>query len=264
MRHDEIVIDKQFKDLNPVQFGYESCEPLHSFGPSVRTHWLLHYVVSGYGKFTRNGITHKVGAGQIFVIPPYVETYYRADEADPWSYIWIGFTTTDIPECLLHPVLSNPNVGSVFHDMKECSNYENGKSAYLTSCLWKLVSILSEEDVNKSDYVDKALHYMQANYANHITIQEIADSLGLNRKYFCTLFSQKTGFTPIEYLGNYRLSKAAELMTIHKQSPTTAALSVGYADIYHFSKAFKKKFGLSPRNYCKCIDKSCTLTKTIL
>ena len=148
--------------------------------------------------------------------------------------------------------------------MKECLNYENGKSAYLTSCLWKLVSILSEEDVNKSDYVDKALHYMQANYANHITIQEIADSLGLNRKYFCTLFSQKTGFTPIEYLGNYRLSKAAELMTIHKQSPTTAALSVGYTDIYHFSKAFKKKYGLSPRNYCKNIDKSCTLTKTIL
>ena len=75
-----IVIDQHFNGLNPMQFGHENCAPLHDFGPAVRTHWLLHYVVSGFGKFTREGVTYDIGPGGIFVIPPYMETYYQADK----------------------------------------------------------------------------------------------------------------------------------------------------------------------------------------
>ena len=70
--HSEIVIDSGYGGLNPVQFGYESCISCHCFGPAVRTHWLLHYVVSGFGSFTREGAVHRLGPGQIFVIPPYM------------------------------------------------------------------------------------------------------------------------------------------------------------------------------------------------
>ena len=72
----ELVIDQQYRGYNPVQFGSETCVPGHFFGPSVRTHWLLHYVVYGCGKFERDGIVHEVKSGDIFVIPPYKETNY--------------------------------------------------------------------------------------------------------------------------------------------------------------------------------------------
>ena len=49
----EIVIDQHYKDFSPMQFGSETCDPGHFFGPSVRTHWLLHYVVYGFGRFER-------------------------------------------------------------------------------------------------------------------------------------------------------------------------------------------------------------------
>lgn len=251
MHHNVIVIDQHFQGLNPMQLGNESCEPSHDFGPAVRTHWLLHYVVSGFGKFTREGITHEIVPGQIFVIPPYVETYYQADEKRPWKYIWIGFTAEGVPDVLKFPVISCPNVGTIFNEMLSCSKMENGRSAYLSSCLWKLVGMLSEHGETKLDYVDKALNYIHSDYANRITIQQIADSIGLNRKYFCSLFSKQVGISPSEYLINLRLNKAAELMTTYHQTPTTAALSVGYDDIYHFSKIFKKHFGVSPREYCK-------------
>lgn len=251
MHRNVIVIDQHFHGLNPIQFGHEACEPLHDFGPAVRTHWLLHYVVSGFGKFTREGATYDIGPGQIFVIPPYIETYYQADEKRPWKYIWIGFTAEEVPEILLNAVISCPNAGNVFSEMLSCSKMENGRSAYLSSCLWKLVSVLLEHGETKSDYVDKALNYMHSDYANGISIQQIADSIGLNRKYFCSLFSKQVGVSPSEYLINLRLNKAVELMTVYRQSPTTAAMSVGYDDIYHFSKIFKKHFGVSPREYCK-------------
>lgn len=251
MHYNVIVIDQQFHGLNPMQFGHENCAPLHDFGPAVRTHWLLHYVVSGFGTFTREGVTYDVGPGEIFVISPYMETYYQADEKHPWKYIWIGFTTEEIPEVFLQPVISCPNVGNIFHEMLSCSKLENGRSAYLSSCLWKLVSLLSEQGRSTSNYVDMALNHMNSQYANGITIQQVADSIGINRKYFCSLFSKQVGISPSEYLIHLRLNKAAELMTTYKQSPTIAAMSVGYNDIYHFSKIFKKHFGVSPREYCR-------------
>lgn len=251
MTHSEIIINEHYPGFNPVQFGHENCTPLHDFGPAVRTHWLLHYVVSGFGKFTREGVTYDVEPGQIFVIPPYLETYYQADEKRPWKYIWIGFTADEIPAIFQKPVIFSPNAGTVFNEMLSCSKLENGRSAFLSSCLWKLVSVLQEHGDSKPGYVDKALNYMTSSYSNGITIQEIADSLGVNRKYFSSLFTKQVGISPSEYLINLRLTKAAELMTKYGESPTTAALSVGYDDLYHFSKIFKKHFGMGPREYSK-------------
>ena len=61
------------------------------------------------------------------------------------------------------------------------------------------------------------------------------------------------GTSPREYLMRLRLEKAAELMVIHGEKPSTAGASVGYVDLYHFSKVFKQHFGMSPRAYVlKC------------
>lgn len=252
MMYSEIVIDNQYHDFNPIQFGYETCSPSHSFGPAVRTHWLLHYVVSGFGQFTREEKTYHINPGQIFVIPPYLETYYEADKKHPWKYIWIGFTTDSAPEVFLKPVISCHNAGSIFDEMIACRKFENGRSAFLSACIWKLVSILLEHNNHpEPDYIDKALNFMHAEYANGITVQQIADQLGLDRSYLYTLFMDRVGSSPSEYLINLRLSKAAELMTVYDMSPSTAAISVGYDDLCHFSKIFKKYYGMSPRAYCK-------------
>lgn len=257
MVYSEIVIDYHYGGLNPVQFGYENCVPSHFFGPAVRPHWLLHYVVSGFGIFTRDGVTHRIGPGQMFVIPPYLETYYEADSERPWKYMWIGFTTEEqLPEIFSQPVISCPDAGALFDEMLACSNMENGRSAFLSGCLWKLVAVLLDHGKPKADYIDKALSYMHTEYTRQITIKDIAERLGLDRSYFSTIFSERVGTSPSEYLINLRLAKAAELMTIYGERPSTAAISVGYEDLYHFSKIFKKHFGVSPREYKKQAKKN--------
>ena len=249
MEHFEIVIDNQYDGYNPVQCGWSNCEPNHDHGPAVRTHWLLHYVVSGFGQFTREGKTYDVGPGQLFVIPPYLETYYKADEKNPWHYIWIGFTSSNPSEVFLKPVITCPDAGTVFNEMLSYNKTETGRSAYLSACIWKLVSLLLERSNPAPDYVEKALHCMQSEYASGITIQNIADRLGLNRSYLYTIFTERIGVSPSDYLLSLRLNKAAELMTVYNEKPSTAAISVGYDDLAHFSKIFKKHFGVSPREY---------------
>ena len=51
MQRNILVIDKNYNALNPMQFGTRNCDASQSFGPAVRSYWLLHYVVSGQGFF---------------------------------------------------------------------------------------------------------------------------------------------------------------------------------------------------------------------
>lgn len=250
MRHAEIITDFHYSGLNPVQFGHEKCAPSQSFGPAVRTYWLLHYIVSGFGTFTRDNITYTLTPGTIFVIPPYLETYYEADATRPWTYIWIGFTTQDaLPDVFSQPFISCPEAGAQFDEMLTCSKLNYGKSAFLSGCLWKLIALLLEQHACKTDYVEKALSFMHSEYMHQITIQEITERLCLNRSYFYTIFTNQMGISPSEYLITLRLTKAAELIAHHGENPTVAAASVGYDDYYNFSKIFKKYYGLSPRAY---------------
>ena len=247
-----IVINHRYPGLNPVQFGYENCAPCHSYGPAVRSEWLLHYVVSCFGSFRRDGKTYHIGPGEIFVIPPYAETYYEADREKPWYYIWIGFSTdAALPEPFSKAVIRCPGVGEVFDRMRRCETMDSGKSAYLSGCLWELLSVILESGKERTGYIEKALAVMHAEYMNGVSVGALAARLGMDRSYFSTLFKASVGVPPGVYLTNLRLEKAMELMTAYGESPTIAAASVGYADLFTFSKAFKQKFGAAPREYLK-------------
>ena len=143
MIHTEIIVNKEYCGFNPVQFGFENCCPSHSFGPAVRSHWLLHYVVSGFGFFRRDGKQYNLSPGEVFVIPPYLETYYQADAKNPWYYIWIGFTAdAELEHLFSPPVLSVAGMGDIFEDMRRCKGMENGRSAFLSAKLWELASLI--------------------------------------------------------------------------------------------------------------------------
>ncbi len=235
-----------------VQFGDEKCQSGHAFGPAVRPYWLLHYVASGTGVFVREGKVHIIKAGEVFVIPPYTETFYQADESDPWAYIWIGFTAAgNLPPAFELPVIRHAGVGEIFEDMMRCYKMENGKNAFLLSRLWELVGVLLEQEPVQIDYVQKALGFMHAEYMEDIAVAQIAKRLNLDRSYFSTLFREQMGMPPSQYLMQYRLEKAAELMTVYGEKASVACVSVGYPDLYHFSKMFKAYFGVSPRGYQK-------------
>ena len=200
----------------------------------------------------RGNELYHLSAGEVFVIEPFCETFYQADENDPWHYIWIGFTTKEnLPEVFNFPTIKIAGLDRVFEDMRLCKNMENGRSAYLSAKIWELMAVILESSNVEPDHIEKAIHCMNSQYMNNINVSKIAKQLNLDRCYFSTLFSKKMGISPTNYLINLRLEKAAELMKTYGESPSVAAISVGYTDIYNFSKSFKQKYGVSPRNYMK-------------
>lgn len=250
MTHNITVDNNRYYDINPVQFGYEDCENAHHFGPAVRTHWLIHFVVSGCGIYKRKNNTYQVKSGEMFVIPPDEETYYQADTVNPWSYIWIGFTTNcDITEYLCD-VISCPDAEKIFEKMKKCEEYTDGRSLYLAARILDLFVLLSKRGSTKTkDYIQEALDCIHSEYMYDLSVSELAQRVHLERTYFTVLFKKRTGISPKQYLLNYRMSIAASLITQGNIAISVVAYSVGYSDLYLFSKMFKRHFGVSPTVY---------------
>lgn len=251
MEHWFTVSDMKYTGLNPLTFGYGDCEKGHFWGPGIRTNWLIHFVVSGFGIFRIDGKEYKVRPGEMFIIPPYVENYYEADKINPWNYIWIGFTTDlYLPGTLPHTI-KLPEAAEIFDAMKECKNFSEGRSAYLSSRLWDLFALILGKEKSNNSYVKEACDCIHSEYMNGITIEKIVNRLNIDRTYFFKLFKNEMGMSPKQYLFNYRMNMAATLLKDQNISVTVAGYSVGYTDIFAFSKMFKSHFGISPKQYAK-------------
>lgn len=245
----ETVINKGYTDINPMQFGYEDCGKGHSYGPALRTHWLLHFVVSGKGYFKIEDREYTLSAGNIFVIPPFVETYYEADSAEPWEYIWVGFTAPPEFNILHDDILYMPSAARIFEEMKKCSRMTVGRTEYLCSKIWQLFADILERKEEKIDYIEKALNIIYSEYMSDISVQTIAGRIGLERTYFSNLFKKEMGMSPKKYLLQHRMEQAADLIKNRGYSISVTALSVGYSDVYIFSKMFKQYYGVAPSKF---------------
>ncbi|MBQ8697099.1 MAG: AraC family transcriptional regulator [Clostridia bacterium] len=250
MVFDEYIIEKSYADIIPILFGYENCAPGHSFGPAIREYWLIHYVESGFGKFSKGGNTYTVEPGQMFVIRPDEVTLYAADEKNPWTYHWVAFFCAGDMPLDLPPVITCPEAGELFERIKNSRGLENGMGAQIRGLIWQIFSLLMEQHKQQTDYIHVAVRFMSTEYVNCITVKDVAERLGLNRSYFSDYFKKNMGISPQRFLMNIRMTKAAEML-LAGIKPSVAATSVGYEDLFAFSKAFKRHFGVSPREYAK-------------
>jgi AraC-like DNA-binding protein len=254
-------------DLIVYQCGIENCKPLHSFGPAVRDHFLIHYILEGSGTFYVDGISYKLSKNQGFLILPDIITYYEADAENPWIYAWVGFSGIKAENYLNGTNLSKDNpifeytqgdfIKECFEDMIKAIKMQYGRDLRLKGLLSLFLSELIEcsgksttEGTNQKEaYLKKTFQYIESNYSRNISISEIAQNINLNKNYFSNFFKDNIGLSPQEYLINYRINKACELMKNPLLSISDIARSVGYNDALGFSKIFKKLKGQSPKKY---------------
>ncbi len=204
--------------------------------------------------------TYTVKKGQCFIIRPDEVTYYKTSEN--WYYVWIGFAGSAIPSCLkTNDVLDVEFLEEIFSDVEKNLDKYNGKygengvrEAYLSGKICEMISLLEihfdrpKESASKNE-MRKVKNYIDIRLASNLTVGLVADEFHIDRAHLSRKFKDVFGMSPQNYIVNARLNEAAKLMCEHGLSPTDASIAVGYNDIYLFSKMFKKKFGVSPREY---------------
>ena len=98
-------------------------------------------------------------------------------------------------------------------------------------------------------YINIVLKYMEENYGSYISLEKVADVVGLNPVYLSYLFKKIINVRFSEYLNEIRLKKAEELLTDSTFKIGEISEQVGYKDARYFSSLFKKRTGMSPNEY---------------
>lgn len=242
-----LLEDKKFTDFNPADFGYEKCMPSHYFGPYIRKTYLIHYVSAGTGIFRNEKKEYRVNAGQAFLIRPGEVCYYEADKENPWEYTWIGFTGRLAERFDGFDDVLNID-STIFKEMRLAFKSMNPEE-FLAGMLFRLYAEINVNTVSPN-YAARIMRYINTNYMNDTSVEKIADYLKLNRKYIARVFKEKTGSTIQEYLISKRMEEAKKLLKKGYGVSESAYMS-GYNDAFNFSKAFKKRFGISPKQYAE-------------
>lgn len=266
-----IFPSENFIDLGLYQYGWEQCDPAHSFGPAARNHYLFHYVISGTGTlFAENAkkqsIEYHIRSGQGFMIFPQQICTYIADSSLPWEYVWLEFDGLKVKEILdsigisMNAPIYKPKYKDIAKQMTDEMLYivRNSKVSpfnlighlYLfMDCLIRSFASPAIKAGNRMRdfYIKEAISYIEQNFQNDISIEDIASFCGLNRSYFGKIFHETIGKSPQSFLISYRMTKAGELLKLTNLSITDIGNAVGYPNQLHFSRAFKSVYGISPR-----------------
>ena len=245
----------------------------HSFGPAKRNHYLFHYIISGTGTLMADNAkgetqTYSIKSGQGFLIFPKQITTYIADTEDPWEYTWLEFDGLRVKEALDLTDLSldNPIYNakskylseSMLNEMLYIVQHPNETPFHLIGHLFLFLDYLTRSSkstriVQRSKmsdfYIKEAINFIEQNFQNDISIEEIAEVCGINRSYLGKIFKKSVGKSPQEFLMNYRMVKATELLKLTDLSIADIGKAVGYEDQLHFSRAFKTVLGISPRHW---------------
>ena len=247
------------QELSLIHSGMERCYPLHIW-QGVRAEYIIHFVIRGKGVYTVGGRAYALEGGQMFLIRPDTKIVYIADEIDPWEYAWIllaacgfhsGIDVLDAPD--LQPILRNIQEILDLHELSEAN------TLFRESCLLRIIGGLIQyrRQLLPSDaagrktqqpkiYVTDAVSYIKSHYADTISVSGIAEILGISRAYLNKAFQQELGMSVQRFLIDYRMHSAANLLYNSEMSIQQISEAVGYEDQLTFSKAFKRKFGVSP------------------
>lgn len=235
--------------VTPVLAGEEKCLPLHNFGPHIRDYYLIHYCISGKGTFYKDGKAYPVSQGEIFIITKGEVTTYTADEKDPWHYSWIGFDgegACRISE--LPPVIKYPH--DTFLRVAEYARISEIAPEIYLSLIYEILYHLVSVKKDSYDVTKRIKDHIRLNYMEEMSVESIAENVGMNRRYLSRLFKERYGISIKEYIVTVRCHRAADFL---KQGYTVseAAYMSGYTDAFAFSKIFRKVMGMSPTEYKK-------------
>ena len=243
------VQNRDFVELNPLVAGWQNCRPGHFFGPVIRRFYLIHYVISGKGKFENERGVYNIGAGEYFIIRPNEKTRYESDPDDPWEYVWIGFNGSLASHFDDVPDTGNFSDAQIFHEIKGVNGFETSIEEFLVSKLFMIYYILLCKS-KKSDLPSRISNFIVNNYAQELRVEEIAQDFNISRAYLNRIFNERYGMPVKSYILQVKMSNAKKLLSSGYSIAETSSL-VGYSDQFAFSKSFKKYFGKPPLEYKK-------------
>ena len=257
-----VMLNPMLTDINPVRAGWAINTPGYSPPQNtspyeIQNYVNIHWVRSGRGYLTLDQSVYPVCAGQAFIVMPGHSAAFQADVKDPWTYQWVCFTgKLSSAFSALPPVFDVPD--EFFPTLRTVHERVNHKTqdaetdlAYrLASDLLIFYANVLKTKRSRVDYVQQILDHVQLCYMQKISVEEMAERFGLDRRHLSRQFKKKIGCTIQQHILNVRMSQGRRFLALGYSVAETAVLC-GYSAPSIFSKLFKKCYNESPREWVK-------------
>ncbi|MFG0248664.1 MAG: helix-turn-helix transcriptional regulator [Phycisphaeraceae bacterium JB051] len=207
-------------------------------------------------------MSKQVAAGSLMIWSP-GESQKYGDRQLGWSHSWMHCDGTAISRWLKQ---ANLRANTIYSGMPQTHWVQtliqvfdelNQHDVYASQMILNLMqnALLTfgrhahpaPEDENLKNSLQDIRRQLEMDYDQPVTLDELAAQTGLSISHFCARFKQAFGSSAIEYLIEQRMQQAAYLLYDRNLKIQDIAKRVGYDDVFHFSKLFKKHHGLSPR-----------------
>ena len=255
-----IPYHKDYQSIHTINLVLETKPQIYNSFEAEAV-YKVHYVCGGSGFLHTLGTVHPLSAGDVFFTFP--GTPFYIESKTDFSYMYISFLGARANMIMEKLKISNSNCY-----FPECSEiFEFWKNAFNTN--QELTDLISESVLlytfsyigNRILTFDENMHktekafliikkYIDDNFTNSaLTLSSISKELLYNPKYISGLLKKKMNIGLVEYINTIRIQYACTLINQGFTSVKEIAALSGYRDALYFSKVFKKKMGVSPKQY---------------
>ncbi|MBQ6892793.1 MAG: helix-turn-helix transcriptional regulator [Clostridia bacterium] len=214
------------------------------------------YILEGKARYGFSDYSFEVSTGEVMLLC-HGSMYSINILSDNYKYIFVDF---DFGENVKSDIFSMTNVKgieSMFRRMLE--KWRLQKPAAREDCMAILYSVYAEVvrakqavyiPSSRRRQLDSALQYISENFNNEgLTVESVAETAGMSESHFRRLFKSAYQLSPVKYINLMRVNRAKELIRYSTYSFSQIALETGFANVYYFSRIFKKEVGCTPSEY---------------
>lgn len=227
--------------------------------------FIIEYIISGHGYLEINDEKYKLNPGDAYFIHPGDFCTYYSDESQPYKKYWInfscGFFFTELLKAydINDRVIRNIDLSGFFEELFKLEEiYKSNDdlcipaSNLIFSALME-IALHKKNDVKSAnrDLAHRVRFLLNKSISTHITMDDIAKKLYHSKNDIIKQFKKKYNVTPYNYLIDLRIERSKNLLVNSKKTLAEIGAILCFSSEYHFSNTFKKKVGVSPREFRK-------------
>lgn len=253
-----------------ISIGYADHPPGYHFTRGNETNrWTMEFFSAGEVDLHTSQGRHLYPAPSVLLVPPHLAYAEHAVDGGCWTEYYTIFSPPAHWHALLNwpqsdcglgilQLPSRPIAAEVETTLKEALRFMRSARVNRQALVWNAIekALLMLDEINpvrghtqRDERIEQVLEHISTEYAQSLELETLARLAYLSPSRFAHLFKSQLQQSPMQYLEQYRLERAAEKLLAGNDSIEQIATAVGFVNAFHFSTRFRKHFGQSPSNY---------------
>lgn len=267
--------DYFFADLRPdprrefvlVGGGLEYCDQNYLIERGAFAFYTIEYVLTGECEVTLDGRCFALHAGSVFGYAPHIRHRIRNTNAEnPLAKYFVSFAGASAPGLFAEVFKAPPRprqitnlrtMAALFRQLLECGQRGGHHLQRIGHLLVELIAVETLANTVSLQVHHSQSHltfqrcrtYLEHHYRSIQSVAELAKACHVSSGYLSRIFKKYTGESPYDAIIRLRLNRSAELLQKRDVLVKEAAQDIGFQDPYHFSRVFKRHFGISPQKF---------------